>query len=491
MRATESATRSYFYAFPDLSPTQFGRTGLFVSRAGFGGYRISAGIPGHHAALRHALLSGINLIDTSANYADGGSEQLIGEVLGELFAEGVLRRDQVVLVTKAGYIQGSNYAMVQEREEAGSSFPDVVRYGQGLWHCISPEFLHDQLTRSLERLNLPAVDVLLLHNPEYYLSWAAKHGLPLQEARHEYYRRIHDAFAYLETEVERGRISWYGISSNSFPSSSDANDFTSLQEVIKVANQISLVNHFAVIQFPANLYERGFISQQNQPDGSTLIELARQRNLATLVNRPLNAIQPDGLIRLADFPVEREVTSEEIVPVLDQLVKKEVEQEAFMEQSQDNENRQILMEVLSIGALLQEHWQSFGSIERYNDILSQYFVPRLRYVQQQVDLHEGSSLGEFLTEYVQQTRAAFALIGDYYRQNVQQRSERLRRAVWDIVEGQPDGSLSSLSIRVLLAVPGVHSVLVGMRRIEYVEDVVGATREGGIGGEEALTRLLV
>ncbi|MCC7437360.1 MAG: aldo/keto reductase [Armatimonadetes bacterium] len=474
-----------------MLPTQFGRTGLSVSRAGFGGYRVSAGIPGHHAALRHALLSGVNLIDTSANYADGGSERLIGQVLGELFDEGSLRRDQVVIITKAGYIQGSNYEMATEREEAGSGFPDVVRYADGLWHSISPEFLHDQLTRSLERIELPAVDVLLLHNPEYYLSWAAKHGVPLAEARREYYRRIHDAFAYLETEVERGRISWYGISSNSFASRPDADDFTSLQEAINVANRVSLVNHFAVIQFPANLYERGFVRQPNQPDGSTLIQLARQRNFATLVNRPLNAIQPDGLIRLADFPVERKVASEEIVQTLAQLAATEAKQSEFAEHADDDEERQAFREVLSVGEVLREHWQGFGSIERYNDILSHHFAPRLRYLQQQSDAHESDPLGAFLAEYVERSRGALMMIGDYYRQQVQQRSERLRNNIWDAVAAEPDGSLSSLSIRLLLAVPGLHSVLVGMRRVEYVEDVLGAIHAGAIGDEEAVKRLVV
>ncbi|MCE7935977.1 MAG: aldo/keto reductase [Chlorobi bacterium CHB2] len=491
MRATESATRSYFQRFPELPPTQFGRTGLMVSRAGFGGYRVSAGIAGHHAALRGALLSGINLLDTSANYADGGSEELIGQTLHELFAEGAVRRQEVVVVTKAGYIQGSNFEMATEREAAGSGFPDVVRYGNGLWHCIAPEFLHDQLTRSLQRLNLPAVDVLLLHNPEYYLGWAAKHGVPLPDARREYYRRIQDAFAYLETEVEQGRIGWYGISSNSFPSLPDADDFTSLQEVINVANRVSLVNHFGVIQFPANLYERGFVATPNQPDGSTLIQLAHQRNLATLANRPLNAIQPEGLLRLADFPTERHVSPQEILHALDQLEAMERDQDLFTAQAANPDAHEGLGQVLIISLLLREHWEGFGSIERYNDIRSHHFAPRLWYIKQQSLAHPDDPLGEFLEGYVEQARAALALIGDHYSQQAQLRSDRLRTAIGNATATEPDGSLSSLSLRLLLSVPGIHSVLVGMRRLEYVEDVLQAIHNGEFGGEEALKKLLV
>src|ERR1041384_2277392 len=170
MLATPERTERYHARHSSIHTSVLGRTGLRVSGAGFGGYRVSAGIAAHRMALRRAILSGINLIDTSANYADGGSEELIGEVIAELEADGMLSREEIVLVSKGGYIQGSNYEMARERAEAGSGFLDVVEYDAGLWHCIAPEFLHDQISRSLDRLGLPAIDVYLLHNPEYYLS---------------------------------------------------------------------------------------------------------------------------------------------------------------------------------------------------------------------------------------------------------------------------------------------------------------------------------
>jgi aryl-alcohol dehydrogenase-like predicted oxidoreductase len=267
MRATEHLTEEYHVAHPGLYSSILGRTGLRVSGAGFGGYRVSVGVEAHHMGLRRALTNGINLIDTSANYADGGSEELIGETIDELERAGLIARGQIVVVTKGGYIQGSNYTMARERAGSGSGFPDVVEYSPGLWHSISPEFLEDQISRALARLKLSTIDLYLLHNPEYYLSWAARAGIGIEAARKEYYRRIHDAFAYLETEVERGRIAWYGISSNSFPHPSDAADFTSLEECIGIAERISLVHHFAAIQFPANLAERGFVTEKNQRGG--------------------------------------------------------------------------------------------------------------------------------------------------------------------------------------------------------------------------------
>jgi len=118
------------------------------------------------------------LIDTSANYADGGSETLVGQVLGKLIDSGELARDEVVVVSKVGYLQGQNYALSPERKQQGRPFPELVEYGEGLEHCIHPDFLRDQLNRSLERLNLETLDFYLLHNPEYYLEWARKKRKP-------------------------------------------------------------------------------------------------------------------------------------------------------------------------------------------------------------------------------------------------------------------------------------------------------------------------
>src|SRR5690606_10339053 len=93
-----------------------GKTGLHVSLVGFGTYRVSTREPEQREALRKALLEGCNLIDTSTNYMDGGAESLIGEVLAELFESGDLQRDEVVVVSKIGYVQGSNLVLAERRE---------------------------------------------------------------------------------------------------------------------------------------------------------------------------------------------------------------------------------------------------------------------------------------------------------------------------------------------------------------------------------------
>src|SRR4051812_25681639 len=110
--ATPSGTRGYFEKIKakgiDVPHGPLGSTDLQVSKVGFGCYRVNEFDPDHREALKQALLSGCNLIDTSSNYTDGSAERLVGEVTAELFASGALKREEIVFVTKAGYVQGKN-----------------------------------------------------------------------------------------------------------------------------------------------------------------------------------------------------------------------------------------------------------------------------------------------------------------------------------------------------------------------------------------------
>ncbi len=298
--ATTEATKAYFKQHPSLQPRALGSTGLVVSQAGFGTYRVNVGVMQHRAALKKALLSGINLIDTSTNYTHGGAEKLVGSVLRELTTSGELQRESVVVVSKVGYIQGQNYERSQRRQQLGHPYSDLVAYAPGLEHCIHPEYIEEQIGQSLKRLDLETVDLYLLHNPEYYLSWAQKSDIALEEARKEYERRIELGFRHLEEEVERGRIHYYGISSNSFPYGNQEYEFSSLQRFWQIAEAIKSAHHFRAIQLPMNLLECGAATEENQSDGKSVLQFAQDKSLAVLINRPLNAIANDQLYRLAE-----------------------------------------------------------------------------------------------------------------------------------------------------------------------------------------------
>src|SRR5690606_6223558 len=145
---------------------ELGATGLWVSRIGFGGYRVTATDPDHAAALRYALERGVNLIDTAASYQGGDSERVIGQALATLIEQEVIRRDMVVVVTKLGLLQGAALQEQRLREHRGQGASELVKVSNELWQCLAPDFLEQELARALDRLGLSTIDVCLLHNPE-------------------------------------------------------------------------------------------------------------------------------------------------------------------------------------------------------------------------------------------------------------------------------------------------------------------------------------
>jgi aryl-alcohol dehydrogenase-like predicted oxidoreductase len=458
-----------------------GRTRLAVSRAGFGCYRVSAGVNEHAWALEHALASGITLVDTSANYADGGSEELVGRVIAHLVDSGKLRREAVVVVSKAGYLQGQNHALSQERKRRGNPFPELVLYGEGLEHCIHPEFLQDQLTRSLERLKLETLDVFLLHNPEYYLGWALKNGLPAGEAQAEYYRRIENAFRHLEAEVAEGRIRWYGISSNTFPAALSDPQFTCLERVWEIAESISKEHRFGVVQLPMNLFETGALLTPNQPSGATVLEFARQKNLGVLINRPLNAITGGRMVRLSEVTEAGDVPPEEIeqraaaLAETEQTFVSRILPELHLEPGLAS---RIRTQFLAADALRQV-WRSLSGYDHWREVRDGYLLPRIRGVLEFLDTQAAGAreLSAWQDAYAGALDAVLQSLGRFYAREAAERIARIKAA---LAAADPDwageATLSRLAVRALGSTAGVSCVLVGMRRTEYVDDILAELR---------------
>jgi aryl-alcohol dehydrogenase-like predicted oxidoreductase len=472
--ATVDATKAHAERFETVQHALLGRTGLHCTQAGFGCYRVADGIDSHRRALHMALAAGINLIDTSTNYADGESEALVGRVLSEMIGDGSLTREEIIVVTKAGYLQGRNYALSRERAARGRPFPDLVPYADGLEHCIHPEFLEDQLTRSLERLNLAAVDFFLLHNPEYYLSWASRQGLSEKEGRAEYDRRIQEAFRHLEHEVARGRLQYYGISSNTFPASSARDDFTCLQRTLELAENLNRDHHFALIQFPMNLIESGAMLQANQPDGATLLATARRAELGTLVNRPLNAIGPQGLIRLAEVEALPPLSDEEVEDALQRLTASETQlvEHLLPEMQVAPALKTQIKTQVSVGKALCEAYREFSSYDRWCQVRDAQLYPRVNAVLEFFDRYPVGSLRQWAEAHQRLVAVALEGVTAYYRPAAVQRVQTIKEAVWTASEGWTgDGTLSQVAIRALRTTNGISSVLVGMRRPSYVRDV--------------------
>jgi len=273
-----------------------------VSALGFGTYRVSEETPEHLEALRLALTEGhVNLIDTSTNYGMGSSERAIGRVLAELVDEGAVARDEIVVVSKIGYIQGAWLDELKLEEEIEPLSYRVARVQGDHWHSVSPETLARGLDASLDRLGLETIDVMLLHNPEYLIDPGPPeaHDVPLVRRVDAFYEELTEAFRVLEQAVADGRIGCYGVSSNTIIDGPLSDRRTSLHRILEAAEQAGgEAHHLRIIQLPLNAIE----SQATRPTKTeaALLDRCRDAELAVLTNRPMNAVVSGHIVRLAD-----------------------------------------------------------------------------------------------------------------------------------------------------------------------------------------------
>ncbi|MGJ4747127.1 aldo/keto reductase [Leptospira sp. SA-E8] len=431
---------------------------LKLSRIAFGGYRIGLEDPEHKEALLLALKSGVNVIDVSANYGDGEAESLVGKVLDENFKKRQLNRKEIFLVTKVGYIQGRNMKLVEAKEKEKDQFPEITYYQPGCYHCISPEFLEDQLERSRKRLGLSTIDAFLLHNPEYFLSHSEKKGVPKEEAQAEYYRRIKEAFQFLEKARKEGKIQFYGISSNTFPVPEGEYTHTSLSKCLQIAEKIAgKENGFAVVQFPGNWYEDGFL--RNRSDGKTLLEICSNFDLLPLINRPLNSFQAGkGMVRLSYTPQNRAPDQSKILQILEL-------ESSLLEPLSSNPNRNSLSKL----------WQTYGekvrSEEQFQVLLQKSWIPSLRAVIDEVYSEKGKESAE---EYLRVLNTALPLL----EEQIQIRSSENLSGLYESLvsryhaSGEAPESLSSLMVFHLASLLEKGIVLLGMRKRKYVRDIL-------------------
>jgi aryl-alcohol dehydrogenase-like predicted oxidoreductase len=167
---------------------------------------------------------------------------------------------------------------------------------------MHPQFLIDQVERSLERLGLASLDVFLLHNPEYALKKFELEGLDPLQSRALFEDRLARAFACLESLVAEGKIKSYGLSSNTLGMPSEDPAHVNLRRCAELAGP-----NFRVAQLPLNWIEIAptVFPVESHPSadvsrgtGRNTLQYAKEVGIGILVNRPFNAMHDNGLIRL-------------------------------------------------------------------------------------------------------------------------------------------------------------------------------------------------
>ena len=282
-----------------------GLSGLSLSSIGIGTYLgedSDADDIAYADAVRRAVASGVNVVDTAINYRCQRSERAIGRALHGAFIGGEVSRDEIVVCTKGGYIpldgyppsSPEGYQGYLRREFYARNVmrpQDVVSGG----HCLTPDFLGECVARSRANLGLDAIDVYYLHNPEQQLAAVSYDEL---------LDRLRAAFQCLEECVERGDVGVYGCATwQGLRVEPGARGHLSLADLVQLAREVAgESHHFKVVQLPINLAmpEAVRVPTQRLPSGAVVpvLEAARELGLsvvasASLMQSQLAANLPD------------------------------------------------------------------------------------------------------------------------------------------------------------------------------------------------------
>jgi len=269
--ATPDSTARYAERFgPETAAGHFRRTvdELTVSSIGLGTY---LGKPdgeadaAYQSAVEHALVQGCNVIDTAVHYRYQRSEQAVGRALAAAVARGDVRRDEVVLVTKGGFVpfEGERPPEPRKwiyREFIESGLAHANDFAANYQHCLAPDFLDAMIATSRRNLGVETLDIYLLHTPETQR---------ISNTHTTFRRRMLDAFETMEAAAERGAIGAYGVSTwSALRSPPDAPDYLTLTELVGLAFQVAGDdNHFRYVQLPYNLMMTEAFALVNQQVG--------------------------------------------------------------------------------------------------------------------------------------------------------------------------------------------------------------------------------
>ena len=212
-------------------------------------------------AVKKSILSGVNVIDTAINYRAQKSERSIGKALSELISENLIKREQVFVCTKNGYVTNDGDIpedfMQYVMREFGKS--GIVKEGDisSGYHCMTVPYLEDQLERSLKNLGLECIDLMYLHN--------AVEGHP-EMSKPDFLENLKKVFEFYESKRKEGKIRFYGMATwECFRATSDNAMFLSLEDVVKIAQDVGGNDHgFRFIQLPFNLHFDQAMMLKNQ-----------------------------------------------------------------------------------------------------------------------------------------------------------------------------------------------------------------------------------
>jgi aryl-alcohol dehydrogenase-like predicted oxidoreductase len=168
------------FAEAQMKTRKLGSKGPDISTVGFGAWAIGGewkfgwgpvDDDESVGAIRHAVASGINWIDTAAVYGLGHSEEVVGRAVAPFEAG-----EEVLIFTKCG------------RTWYGSE------RGEEIVNDLRPESIRFECEQSLKRLGLERIDLYQFHWPDFVTGTA-----------------IEDSWDTMKVLVDEGKVRWIGV----------------------------------------------------------------------------------------------------------------------------------------------------------------------------------------------------------------------------------------------------------------------------------------
>jgi aryl-alcohol dehydrogenase-like predicted oxidoreductase len=287
-RATAEGTRRYAERFPDL-PGHFRRPDrLTLPSLGLG---LRNGDPGgvddllYRSAVPRLLEGGVHFFATALSERTQVSERNLGVALARAFREGLAQRDEVVVLTKGGYLTvdpdvAGTYSRARRYLVETYLHSGLVEHAQiaGGVHSLSPAFLRDQIQRSRRNLGLETIDYYLIEEPELHLA---------EGGADEFRTRICSAFEALEAAVADREIAAYGLATwEGLIQPHTERQHLSLLDLFDWALDVGGADHhLRAVQLPYNvaMAEALMLDSQIGPTGRTQAILSALQNTGTFV----------------------------------------------------------------------------------------------------------------------------------------------------------------------------------------------------------------
>jgi aryl-alcohol dehydrogenase-like predicted oxidoreductase len=408
-----------------------------MAKIGFGTYRITDTNQAHIDTLKTAIKEGITLIDTATNYYDGGSERAIAKAF-EHFDKDI--KDSVEIVSKFGYIQGS---LKEQYKDDSSQIAkicknDTVKLSDNSFYHLSKEFMKNQLTQSLNRMELSQIDCYLIHNPENYIYDAINKNIQKEKYINDLYEKIYDVFVGFEEEIKNNRLKSYGISSNSFSKNEDEMDFLPYENLLqlakKAAKEVNNDKHgFSTIELPINILEK---------QGLKCTFWAKEAGLRVITNRALNAVFNSKMYRLAEYEENKDYYM-------------------YLNELLEYCENDLLMPLYNLIGEMEDTKHKYDFIGDYDYFLHAKILP---HIQKTIRNLEGS-VKDNLISYLDSFLNAYRDMVAY------EISKKTKKELSHIFKDSQE-SMQHYALKYLLKQDSIDYVLVGARRIRYLYELV-------------------